>query len=153
MKYLPLIESTIQDLNKLQKEFNENYDSRLRNNNYQDIKDDLFLEKSYLERLTRYLNKYFDLDPIIRMRWTTFKIERGVLGRYEIIPPLFLKKGTIRFIMLKKCLTEIHRQYFLNDGKISYAYTSIEHHMWEIPDFIENDELVKEIRRKYRCIR
>jgi hypothetical protein len=104
-------------------------------------------ERAILDEIVTTLNELFN----IKIRWYNkgFKIKRGDLSRYEICPPHFgMDKSSREYFLLSKILIRSHEKYFLNDGMIQYRFATVEEHMWEIPDFIEENGLIVELRKK-----
>lgn len=154
--YLDLIKLQIDELYNLQMDFNINYPTLLEIEDEESIIRLLKEEKYLLKRLCGLLDKYFDINPFFKFSFNTFTIDDdsdlAYFGRYEIIPPLFLDKGTIKYAKLTKTMVELHKEYFFRkkpDGMFANCKRgNIKSRMWEIPNFIDADEYIKELRRK-----
>lgn len=150
MESIEDIRGIMEDLVATQEEVNMYYNSLTMDNygvNMGFIESGLRDEEYYLDELVDKLNEIFNITP----KWYNkgFKIKRGFLHRYEVKPPYFgVDKSSKEYVMLSKLLVELHKKYFLNDGGSRYAYTRIEVHMWEIPDFIIDDENMEIIRKR-----
>lgn len=152
--YLKLIELQIDELYNLQMDFNINYPNLLEVEDEENIVALLKEEKYLLKRLCGLLDKYFDINPFFKFDFNTFTIDDdsdlAYFGRYEIIPPLFLDKGTIKYAKLTKTMVELHKEYFFRKktNGMFPNYKDVKSRMWEIPNFIDTDEYIKELRRK-----
>ena len=109
----------------------------------------LYDEQTLLKAITHNLNAYFEIDTIWWFR--RFRIIEGewFLHRYIIKTPsnLCRQKATWKYTLLKKLLIRLHEKYFLNDGGVEYAFSSVESHMWELPNFVEDNPVVRSIRK------
>lgn len=149
IKQIEKIEKLIDTLVSVQMEVNDYYDNLDIDNYDEDIafmEAGLRDEKSILEEIVTTLNELFN----IKIKWYNkgFKIKKGVLSRYEICPPHFgMDKSSKAYFLLTKILIRSHEKHFLNDGGIRYRYGNVEEHMWEIPDFIEENGVIVELRK------
>ncbi len=106
-------------------------------------------EKDILNGLKNNLNLLFNIKPT----WYKpgFLIRPIELHRYEIRPPLMgVNRSSNEFMLLKKTLIQAHEKHFLCDGMVCYAYSSVESHMWEIPNPIPDDAFIRKLRRTLR---
>ena len=146
---LEVIEENISNLYGVQEKVNMLYESIDGENyveNYNMIVRCLYEEKDLINAIRCNLDKYFDINS--RWWWNRFRIVEDVCARYIIKPPLRLDKSTWKYTLLKKLLVRLHNKYFLSDGRIGYAFSSVESHMWEIPNFIKENELIMSIRKR-----
>lgn len=140
-QYRMLVECQ-EEIKRTYKKINyENYDETINQ-----LKGLIQTEELWLNKLIEYMNQLFDINiPAkwynTRKRFTVHAIE---LNRYEIKPPWGLDKHSREYWCLKKLLIKLHEEYFLCNGGIGYAFTSTEHHMWEIPNFA--DKIKNEIK-------
>ena len=153
---LELIEENIRNLVIVQKQVNEDYKNITQDNyekTYEKILQGLYDEKDLLNALTNNLNKYFEITSGLFFK--KFRIvEDGIpLCRYIIRTPLRLNKNTQKYVLLKKLLINLHKEYFLCNGGLSYTFSSVESHMWEIPNFIDENELTQSMRKKYKYLK
>ena len=144
-----LIEKNIRDMVKVQRTVNKAYvnlNTYNYNVNFKRMVEGLYDEYDLLNALTNNLNNYFDISS--RWFFKRFRITEYEFGlsRYIIKPPLKLDKTGYKFQLLKNLLIKLHKEYFLDGGFACYAFTSIESHMWEIPNFIKYNEVVNQIR-------
>lgn len=144
------IETLIDNLVLVQREVNEHCDN-LDIENYDEeiafIEAGLRDEKYILDEIVDTLNILFN----IKIKWYNkgFKIKRSVLKRYEICLPYFgIDKFSKEYFLLTKILIRIHKKYFLNNGGIGYQFSKVEEHMWEIPDFIEENDIIRCLRKE-----
>lgn len=149
IKQIEKIENLIDTLVSVQMEVNDYYDN-LDIDNYDEdiafIEAGLRDEKSILGEIVITLNELFN----IKLKWYNkgFKIKKGVLSRYDICPPYFgVDKSSKEYFLLSKVLIRSHEKHFLNNGGIMYKYGNVEEHMWEIPDFIEENGVIVELRK------
>jgi len=150
IKQIEKIENLIDSLVSVQMEVNDYY-TDLDIDNYDEdiafIESGLRDEKFILDEIVTTLNELFN----IKIKWYNkgFKIKRGELSRYEICPPHFgMDKSSKAYFLLTKILIRGHEKYFLNDGMIAYRFSTVEEHMWEIPDFIDRNGLIVELRKR-----
>lgn len=68
------------------------------------------------------------------------------LSRYKIKYPRVDKSST-EYMLLKKLMIKMHEKHVLCDGMVGYAYSSVESHMWEIPNEIPDDKFIRKLRR------
>ena len=71
-----------------------------------------------------------------------------IKDRYIIRTPLFLNKASREYQLLKQVMIRLHKHYFLMDGGIRYSFSSVESHMWEIPCFMSDNELIEKLRKQ-----
>lgn len=150
VELLGLIEENIRHLASVQIDVNTHYKNLNTDDyteEYQKIIQGLYMEKDLLNALINNLNKYFNISS--RWWFKRFRIieESFSFGRYTIKPPVRLDKSTWQYTLLKKLLMDLHDEYFLHSGMVDYAFSSLESHMWEIPNFIEDNEVVRSIRK------
>lgn len=153
--YITEIENNIHRLVAIQEKCNEIYESMNCENytgQYNQLSDELYSEKQILDILLCNLNKLFSIEPKWYRPFHDFKLrEDGMLGdRYIISPPLFLDKTSREYITLTKLLMRLHKHYFLDDGGIGYAFSSVESHKWEIPCFVNENYLVHKLRKSIK---
>ena len=149
IKQIEKIEDLIDSLVSVQMEVNDYYIDLDIDNFDEDIgfiESGLRDEKFILDEIVNTLNELFN----IKIKWYNkgFKIKRGDLSRYEICPPHFgMDKSSKAYFLLTKILIRSHEKYFLNDGTIRYRFVNVEEHMWEIPDFIDMNGVIVELRK------
>lgn len=145
------IRENIDNLVAVQEKVVEDY-KNLTRVNMEDVKNiqiGLQDEKDILNGLKNNLNLLFNIKP----KWYKqgFKIKPIELHRYEIRPPLTgCDRSSNEYMLLKKALILFHKKHFLHDGMIGYAYTSVESHMWELPNPISDDAFIRKLRRTLR---
>ena len=149
---LELIEENIHNLVEVQKKANKHYNDLSMEDyteNYNKLAIALYDEQTLLKAITHNLNAYFEIDTIWWFR--RFRIIEGewFLHRYIIKTPSNLRRQetTWKYTLLKKLLIRLHEKYFLNDGGVCYAFSSVESHMWELPNFVEDNPVVRSIRK------
>ena len=140
-QYRMLVECQ-EEIKKTYKKINyENYDETIKH-----LKGLIKTEELFLNKLIEYMNQLFDIN--IPAKWYNtlkrFTVQTIDLDRYEIKPPRGLDKHSREYWCLKKLLIQLHEEYFLCNGGASYAFTSTEYHMWEIPNFA--DKIKNEIK-------
>lgn len=154
--YLNKIESIINLLVETQKKCNEILDNMTCESYTTDVElltSELTYEQELLKQVTYNLNRLFNLKPsrysfLNFLFADKFRIINDEYGRYVIKPPIGLNKTGREYFMLKKLLIRLHEHYFLSDGSVGYVFSSVESHMWEIPSFVEENELIRSIKKQ-----
>ena len=138
----------IDDILDVQEEINECYDDIGCNNfsiNKQRIIGLFEKQNDLKEELISYLNELFKIKPKRFLLFKNFRLKQDsfVKDRYFIVPPMGLDKTSKEFVVLKKALVESHRKHFLQGGIREYLLSNEESHMWEIPNFVNYNELLR----------
>lgn len=143
--YLEYIEENINDLVEVQDKVVAQYNDLDKDNleTIAFIKQGLRDEKDILSGLMNNLNGLFHIRPSWHRRG--FTIVPYEFSRYKIKPPL-VDKSSIEYTLLKKLLIKQHEKHLLHNGAITYAETSVESHMWEIPNRIPDDSFIRNLR-------
>ena len=142
-QYRMLVECQ-EEIKKTYDEINyENYDETINH-----LKGLIKTEELFLNKLIEYMNQLFNINIPAKWynTWKRFTVHTIELHRYEIKPPYGLDKHSREYLSLKKLLIRLHEEFFLSGGFASYAFTSTEYHMWEVPNLA--DEIKDEIKRK-----
>ena len=145
---LELLEENIHNLVQVQEQANNAYKDLTNADymeNYNKLCVCLYDEQVLLGAIIYNLNNYFNTHS--RLWFRRFRLTRGFNHRYVIRPPLGLRKDTYKYTLVKKLLISLHEEYFLCGGFSCYVYSSTEDHMWEIPDKINENELIKSLRK------
>jgi len=133
---------------KCQKHINESYE-KLNSNNYDNEVNNLKglckTHNLWLNELTEYLDDYFNINS--KWSFNHFRIKQG-WKCYIIKPPKILPKTSKEYVLLKELLVKLHKKYSLCNGGISYAFTRVEDHMWEIDDNTKDTELINKLMNK-----
>jgi hypothetical protein len=146
LEFLDEIENDVVDLVEVQQMVKEKYEE-LDKYNYLDnseiIKNGLRKEKELLKKLKNDLDNLFNIKP----KW----YRKGFIIRkrsndYRIYSPVIIDRSSIEYDLLKKLMRELHVEYFLHGGLIGYMYTTVESHMWEIPNEIPNNSFINKLR-------
>ena len=146
--YLERIEDNINTLVETQNNVNELYDDMDKDNlNIEEICQGLQEEKDILDSLMDNLNKMFNIRPSWHRKG--FRIIPYHFSRYKIKPP-HIDKSSIEYVLLKKLMIELHKKHFLHDGMIGYLESTVESHMWEIPNTIPDDKFIRKLRRQLK---
>ena len=145
--YLGYIEDNINDVVAVQEKCNELYKNMDKDHldTIPDIKQCLQDEKDILDGLMNNLNKLFNIRPSWHRRG--FRIIPYKFDKYKIKCP-HVDKSSTEYMLLKKLMIKMHTKHCLYDGMIDYAYTSVEAHMWEIPNTIPDDKFIRKLRRQ-----
>ena len=144
--YLEYIESNIDDVVTVQKRVKKLYKNLDKDSldDIADIKQGLQDEKDILNGLMNNLNGLFGIRPSWHRQG--FRIVPMELSRYKIKCPRVDKSSTEN-MLLKKLKIKMHEKHLLCDGMVGYAYSSVESHMWEIPNEIPDDTFIRRLRR------
>lgn len=146
LEFLDMIKSDVDTLVEVQEIVKENYDDLDKDNyseNTSSIKKGLLKEQEILQKLVDDLNGLFGIEP----KWYRrgFRIRKRS-DDYKIHPPVGIDRTSIEYDLLKKLMTELHKEYFLSGGMIGYMYSSAENHKWEIPNEIPNNAFIRKLR-------
>ena len=146
LEFLDMIKSDVDDLVEVQEIVKENYDDLDKDNyseNSRSIKKGLLKEQEILQKLVDDLNGLFGIEP----KWYRkgFRIRKRS-DDYKIYPPVGIDRTSIEYDLLKKLMTELHKEYFLSGGLIGYMYSSAENHKWEIPNEIPDNAFIRKLR-------
>ena len=146
LEFLDMIKSDVDDLVEVQEIVKGNYDGLDKDNyseNSRSIKNGLLKEQEILQKLMGDLNGLFGIEP----KWYRrgFRIRKRS-GDYKIYPPVWIDRTSIEYDLLKKLMTELHKEYFLSGGLIGYMYSSAEKHKWEIPNEIPDNAFIRKLR-------
>lgn len=148
LEFLDMIKSDVDTLVGVQEIVKENYDDLDKDNyseNSRSIKKGLLKEQEILQKLVNDLNGLFGIEP----KWYRrgFRIRKRS-DDYKIYPPVGIDRTSIEYDLLKKLMTELHKEYFLSGGLIGYMYSSAEKHKWEIPNEIPDNAFIRKLRRE-----